>query len=124
MTWSRWVYVTGVSLIALAFAVWLATGREGYTRWPDERLAKADAPPAPGEADLLAGAGFSDGAPARPDLQSRFALGLVPGGFDARHVLSVATIAGVVAIVTGVTGAVRRIRRVEAGGTNGKGVHT
>ena len=75
---------------------WVATGREGYTRWPDERLARSDAPPAAVEAELLAEAGLSDEAtPSAPEIRSRFALGLVPGGFDPAHLLSVA---GVVAV--------------------------
>lgn len=92
---SHRVHVVGTTLIAASLVVWYATGSEGYTRWPNERLAHADAPPTAGESELLAEAGFTDAhtASARPDIQSRFALGLVPGGTDPRHLLSVASVA-------------------------------
>jgi hypothetical protein len=108
MKWPRVVYLAGAALVLIAIALWMVTGREGYTRWPNEALAKADAPPAAGEGDLLSEAGFSDGAPARPDIQSRFALGLVPGGKDVKHVISVASVAGAVAAAAVITYVVRR----------------
>ena len=87
------VHITGAAIVAASLALWAATGREGFTRWPDQRLAQSDAPPAPGETELLAAAGFTDSAhtPARPDIQSRFAFGLIPGGATPRHLISVAT---------------------------------
>lgn len=92
----RAVIVLAVLLCAAAAAAWLATGREGYTRWPDERLARSDAPPSAEEAALLAEAGLADeSGPATPQIRNRFAMGLVPGGFDPAHLLSVA---GVVAV--------------------------
>ena len=91
---SHWLHVVGVAITAGSLAVWYATGSEGYTRWPNERLAQADAPPADGESELLADAGFTDNSTQlpRPDIQSRFALGLLPGGPDPRHLLAVATV--------------------------------
>lgn len=120
-----------ICLVAFAgsVALWLATGCEGYTRWPNRRLEQADAAPAAGEAALLAEAGFdgtaepsasdsatsSDSAPSPvrvsgPSIESRFAFGLVPGGLDAPHLVSVATVgalAGAVACAT-----LLRVRRV------------
>lgn len=117
-------------LVAFAgsVALWLATGCEGYTRWPNRRLELADAAPAAGEAALLAEAGFDGGAepadpgsatsdgsapaPVRvsgPIIESRFAFGLVPGGFDAAHLVSVATVGVLAGAVAGAT--LLRVRR-------------
>jgi hypothetical protein len=95
-----------VLLFLAAGALWVATGREGYTRWPDEKLAASDAPAPAGEDDLLAEIGFDtpeDGT-APPDIESRFALGLAPGGFDIRHLPSVA-LAGALAAAISITAA-------------------
>ena len=74
------VFVASAGLVLASAATWYATGAEGYTRWPDARLAASDAPPALGESDLLSEAGLSEGPGSTPDIQSKFALGLVPGG--------------------------------------------
>lgn len=109
---SRRIHSIGAALVAAAVILWLGTGAEGYTRWPNQRLASADALPAAGEGDLLAEVGFADApqSPARADIQSRFALGLVPGGVDPLHLLSVATVvaAALVASTTAVAIAARR----------------
>lgn len=84
--------------------LWLATGREGFTRWPNEKLASSDAPPAAGEGELLSQIGFTesgDGA-AAPDIESRFALGLLPGGLEPWNLLSVALAAAIGASMSGV----------------------
>lgn len=92
---SRAVHMVGTLAVLGSVAAWVGTGTEGYTRWPNARLEQADAPPPPGQNDLLAEAGFSDNdKPAsHADIRSRFAFGLVPGGMDPKHLLSVATIA-------------------------------
>lgn len=105
------VHLGGAALIATALAVWAATGREGFTRWPDQRLAQSDASPAPGESELLAEAGFTNPAQAHPDIQSRFALGLVPGGENPAHLLSVAMAIGLAVAASSVVIAARLIQR-------------
>jgi hypothetical protein len=91
----------GASAIVLAgaLAAWLITGREGYTRWPDEKLARSDAPPSQAEEELLGDVGFETEADraAQVDVQSRFAFGLVPGGLDLLHLPSIAS-AGALAV--------------------------
>lgn len=108
-----------VVLVALGatLVVWRATGGEGYTRWPNERLSIADAPPPAGERELLADAGFSDSgdATSHPDIRSRFSLGLAPGGTDPKHLISVATIAGAcvaASVATWVLGRRARVRSI------------
>ncbi|MBL4698831.1 MAG: hypothetical protein JKX70_08350 [Phycisphaerales bacterium] len=85
----------GISLliVVLALGAWLTTGSEGYTRWPDTKLALTDAPVSEAEDDLLADIGFEtdDQAEEAPDIESRFVFGLVPGGIDPKHLISVAT---------------------------------
>lgn len=121
MTLPQRIHVVGGAFVAAAVLLWLGTGAEGYTRWPNERLARADAPPAAGEGDLLAEVGFADDrrTPPRPDIRSRFALGLVPGGFDPRHLLSVATIAAAAlvgsATAAGLSAARRRAANADSG---------
>lgn len=97
------VHIAAASLIGVACIVWIATGAEGYTRWPDERLARSDAPRAEGESELLSEAGFADdhAQATTPDIQSRFALGLMPGGFTPHHLLSVVTVAAVALSASG-----------------------
>jgi hypothetical protein len=87
-------------LVLLAVGAWLATGREGYTRWPDEKLEASDAPSSAAEEALLADIGFEteDDRAAQLDVESRFAFGLVPGGPDLPHLPSIAA-AGALAIV-------------------------
>lgn len=110
MTRSRWVHAVAAALIASSFILWYATGAEGFTRWPNARLEGADAAPAAGELDLLAEVGFDDGvdAAARPEFRSRFAFGLVPGGFDPPHLVSVVTVAGLALIASVATVALGR----------------
>ena len=110
------VHLAGAALIVASLALWSATGREGFTRWPDQRLAQSDAAPIPGESELLADAGFSDSAHAqpRPDIQSRFALGLVPGGATPLHLLSVATAAALAVAASSLVIMSRLIRRNSA----------
>jgi hypothetical protein len=104
------IHVGGACLVAVAIAVWAATGAEGFTRWPDERLANADAPPAPGENELLAEAGFSGGEEESPppNIHSRFALGLLPSGADVPHLLSVASVVGAAAAASCLSVVTRR----------------
>lgn len=103
MTVARSLHVIGAAVVAAAMLLWVATGSEGFTRWPNERLERSDAPITPGESDLLAEAGFTDEAIASPmpNIESRFAFGLVPGGPDPRHLLSLATTILLVAVLSG-----------------------
>jgi len=78
----------------MSIGLWLATGAEGYTRWPDSKLNAADAEASQEQIDLLADIGFAsvgDPAESEPEIQSRFAFGLVPGGLNPKHLLSVAS---------------------------------
>lgn len=99
-----------------AVALWASTGAEGFTRWPDAKLAAADAPPQPDESQLLADAGFSGNqkAPATPDIRSRFALGLLPGGLAPSHLLSVASILALSAAVSSVAFLAQRRAQAQA----------
>ncbi len=95
MTRPLWIAQTAALAIALAaVAVWAASGREGFTRWPNAKLEAADAPLAADTAALLDDIGLGEqGSPASAAaLESRFALGLLPGGFDLKHLLSVLTL--------------------------------
>lgn len=116
LTCSTWVHLIGVGCTAAAVGLWYATGAEGYTRWPDPRLEASDAPHASGEDELLAEVGFGEAGSAAPrhDIQSRFAFGLVPGGLDPQHLLSVATVAAAATAASASTlaaGAMCRSRR-------------
>lgn len=87
---ARWLLAAAIALIVASVALWVATGREGFTRWPSTKLAESDLPPTEEDAQLLSSLGFTpepEDAGAR--LVSRFAFGLLPGGFDARHLPSV-----------------------------------
>lgn len=95
---NRTTTVYGLSAVVVIGAVgaWLTTGREGYTRWPDAKLAQSDAPASEIEEDLFADIGFEtdddiDAQGATPDIESRFAFGLAPGGFGPKHLPSIAT---------------------------------
>ena len=75
-------------MLLVSGTLWLATGREGFTRWPNTKLAASDRPA--GDEDLLSSLGFEEGPEdTRPPLVNKFAFGLLPGGFDARHLPSV-----------------------------------
>ena len=99
------IHLAAVTITAAALIAWGLTGREGFTRWPNARLAAADAPPPAGQDELLAAAGFTDEhtPSARPDIKSRFAFGLLPGGADPAHLLSVAAVAAAAASASGAT---------------------
>jgi hypothetical protein len=100
------VHVASGLLVAGSLGLWLATGREGFTRWPDERLARTDGVPADDEMALLADVGFGDASPAESrGFQSRFALGLLPGGADPGHLASVATACCVALLASAVASA-------------------
>ena len=90
---SRTTAQVAALLIGLAsVGAWLATGREGFTRWPDARLEASDAPVSEAEQDLLDEIGVgSEPAPESARIESRFAFGLLPGGADPKHLPSVAT---------------------------------
>lgn len=117
---SAWVHLLAAAATAASVAGWLATGAEGFTRWPDARLENADAPPVHGEAELLEEAGFMTQAEAsaEPDIRSRFALGLVPGGADPAHLISVATCAAGAAIASGTAALARKRRRMPVPGAH------
>jgi hypothetical protein len=93
--WPRLLLAAGLGLVFAPVLVWAATGREGYTRWPDAKLAASDAATSREHADLFEDIGLTteEETFARPDIQSRFALGLLPGGFTPRHLVSVASVA-------------------------------
>lgn len=94
MNLHRWIYAISVLSVVLTINTWVATGREGYTRWPNSKLQQADAPSSETEDDLLADIGFetAEEPETLPDIESQFALGLVPGGFDPKHLISVASV--------------------------------
>lgn len=89
--------MVGAGLLMLAILAWIFTGREGYTRWPNAKLEQADVAATAEESDLLADIGFDDSGEQVPipELESRFAFGLVPGGSDPQHLLSVASTAAI-----------------------------
>lgn len=89
------LHVAGLILLAGSLAAWAATGREGYTRRPNHKLASADTPPSAAEDDLLADIGIetAEEREQTPTIESRFAFGLVPGGITPGHLPSVATAA-------------------------------
>lgn len=90
------ILVLGVLLVVAPLGLWFATGSEGYTRWPNAKLRAADAEISQEEVDLLADIGFDDterSAEPEPEIESRFAFGLLPGGFDPKHLLSVTPVA-------------------------------
>jgi hypothetical protein len=93
---SSWPVLAAAAFLLLASAaLWIATGREGFTRWPNSKLAASDRPAADHD-DLLSSLGFEEGPDdTEPTLVNKFAFGLLPGGFDARHLPSVLLGAGV-----------------------------
>jgi hypothetical protein len=102
--WPRLLMVAGLGLVVAPVLVWAATGREGYTRWPDAKLAASDVATPQEDADLFEDIGLAteDETHARPDIQSRFALGLLPGGLTPKHMISVASVATVGVVLGGV----------------------
>jgi hypothetical protein len=96
-------YGLSVLIVLGALGAWAMTGREGYTRWPDVKLEQTDAPMSEGEEDLFADIGFEteDEAEETPDIESRFAFGLVPGGMGPKYMISVAS---AVALAVGISG--------------------
>ena len=106
------VHAVSAAVVVLGLAAWLATGREAFTRWPNARLEAADAPMSESERGLLEEMGI-DAAPSAGSaaLESRFALGLVPGGADPAHLLSLATAIALAALLSGGALVAARIRR-------------
>ena len=113
MSRSRLAHALSAAIVLASLGAWFATGREGYTRWPDARLEAADAPVSKDEQDLLSEIGVDAEAPAEAGkIESRFAFGIVPGGPDPRHLLSVATGCALAGVISGVTTVIRRIKGV------------
>jgi hypothetical protein len=110
---TRIVPLCSLSLVAACIAVWMATGREVFTRWPNARLEASDAPVSASEQDLLEEIGIDAAPPTdAAALESRFAFGLLPSGADPAHLASVATGLFAAATLSGVALAVARARRV------------
>lgn len=104
----RTAHVAALLIGLASVGAWIATGREGFTRWPDARLEASDAPVSDAEQDLLDEIGVGSEPASESDrIESRFAFGLLPGGADPKHLPSVAT--GLV-LATGVS-AVSMLRR-------------
>lgn len=104
-------HTLAAAIVLASLGAWLATGREGYTRWPDARLEAADAPVSQDEQDLLSEIGVDAAAPAEAGkIESRFAFGLVPGGPDPKHLLSVATGCARACAISGVAIVTRRMK--------------
>jgi hypothetical protein len=93
--------VIAACTIACSVVVWWGTGREGFTRWPNERLERADQATTSAEQDVLDELGMGTPPGGSGTIESRFALGLLPGGLDPKHALSVATVVGVVSMSVG-----------------------
>ncbi|MEQ9097089.1 MAG: hypothetical protein RIE32_12585 [Phycisphaerales bacterium] len=95
--WPRLLLAAGLGLAVAPVLVWAATGHEGYTRWPDAKLAASDTATSEEDLDLFEDIGLTteEDAMAQPDIESRFALGLLPGGFTPRYLVSVASVATV-----------------------------
>ena len=88
----RTAHVAALLIGLASVGAWIATGREGFTRWPDARLEASDAPVSDAEQDLLDELGIGTTTDAPTGIESRFAFGLLPGGIDPRHAISVATV--------------------------------
>lgn len=93
MKHAKLVHLFGLCLLTVSLTLWIATGREGYTRWPNQKLAASDTPHSDQELNLLDEIGLdSDEERSElPNIESKFAFGLVPGGFSPAHLISVAT---------------------------------
>lgn len=88
------ILIAACAIIGAAAAWWL-TGREGFTRWPNERLEQADRSTPQAEKDLLDELGVGAPSDGVSTIESRFAFGLLPGGPDPKHALSVATVVAI-----------------------------
>lgn len=108
--WPRLVVLAGLGLTVASVLAWVATGSEGYTRWPDAKLEAADKPSSPEDMDLLEDIGLTNlgDAQGQPKIESRFALGLLPGGFTPRYLVSVASMATVGVALCGIGALVMR----------------
>lgn len=83
-----------LAVAALAFLLWDATGRAGYTRYPDPARAASDKKAAEQSlGDLFEGSGLNEGSGRLATIPNDFALGLAPSG-PGKHAVSLATIAG------------------------------
>lgn len=99
----RAVHLASAAIVVACAATWLATGREAFSRWPDARLDAADAPIPGAEEELLHEIGIDIASAAGGErFESRFALGLLPGGADPKHLASVATGIGVSLMASGI----------------------
>lgn len=77
----------------LAFLLWDATGRAGWTRYRDADRAEREAAAAEESlADLFEDTGVNDELGALDTVPNEFALGMLPSG-GGRHLVSLATIA-------------------------------
>jgi len=111
MSAARFAHAASVAIALGSIGAWLATGREGFTRWPDARLEASDAPVSQAEQDLLEEIGVgSEPAANTEKIESRFAFGLVPGGPDPKHLLSVATGCALACAISGVAIVTRRMK--------------
>ncbi len=92
-------------------ALWLVTGGEMFTRWPNARLEASDTAVMAEESELLGELGLRTpeqlGA---ASIESRFAFGLLPGGADPAHLLSTATVTLLAALASGSVIALHRAR--------------
>lgn len=108
---ARALVCTGLTLVILPAVLWAITGSEGYTRWPDSKLASAGAPPSTDQLDLLEDIGLTTKEEVReqPSIESRFAFGLLPGGFTPKYLPSVSTVSllGTVMLIAGAYSAKR-----------------
>lgn len=83
-----------LAVAALAFLLWDATGRAGYTRYPDPARAASDKKAAEQAlGDLFEGSGLNEGSGRLATIPNDFALGLAPSG-PGKHAVSLATLAG------------------------------
>ena len=83
-----------LAVAGLAFLLWDATGRAGYTRYPDPaRAAREKQGSEQGLGDLFEGSGLNDSAGKLATIPNDFALGVAPSG-PGKHAVSFVTIAG------------------------------
>ncbi|MFM2165178.1 MAG: hypothetical protein RL325_1615 [Planctomycetota bacterium] len=111
MSGAKRAHAASAAIVLGSLVAWLATGREGFTRWPDARLEASDAPVSKAEQDLLDEIGVgSEQPPESEKIESRFAFGLVPGGPDPKHLLSVATGCALACAISGTAIVARRLK--------------